>query len=242
MMTERPASCIQTPMSKKYAVDKPKRTSVEIVASPLRFPVRRIFCVGQNYADHVKEMGGDASKPDPFFFCKPADAIVASKLVIPYPTQTTDLQHEVELVIAIGAAGSNIKPEEALKHVFGYAVGCDLTRRDLQKKAKDERRPWDVSKGFDNSAPISPITPYNEPFPGDAKISLSVNNAKKQDASIDQMIWPAPDIIAFASKFWALQPGDLIFTGTPSGVGQIKSGDSVTAHIDHLTDLIFSIK
>lgn len=229
-------------MSKKYAVDKPKRVWVDIVASPLRFPVRRIFCVGQNYADHVKEMGGDAAKPDPFFFCKPADAIVANNSSIPYPSETSNLHHEIELVAAIGKGGSDIKREDALAHVFGYAVGVDLTRRDLQNKAKEERRPWDTSKGFDNAAPISAITPYNEPFPGAAYISLSVNGATKQDATLDQMIWPVPDIIAFASSLWTLQPGDLIYTGTPSGVGPIKSGDSVTGHIDHLTDLNFSVE
>jgi fumarylpyruvate hydrolase len=225
----------------KYAFPAPPQPVADIVASDDKFPVRRIFCVGQNYADHVKEMGGDATKPDPFFFCKPGDAVVASGATIPYATQTTDLQHEIELVIAIGKAGSSIARANALTHVFGYAVGCDLTRRDLQKKAKDERRPWDVSKGFDNSAPLGFVTPWQGELPGASRISLSVNGVKKQDATLDQMIWPVADIIAFASKFWTLQPGDLIFTGTPSGVGPVKSGDTITGHIDHLTDLMFKI-
>ena len=228
-------------MSKKYAVHKPKRASVAIVASEQLFPVRRIFCVGQNYADHVKEMGGDASKPAPFFFCKPADAVVANHSTIPYPSQTHNLHHEIEFVVAIGEGGSDIKRADALKHVYGYAVGVDLTRRDLQAASKEQGRPWDTAKGFDNSAPISEITPWNGEFPASSRITLSVNGAKKQSAALDQMIWPVPDVIAFLSQSFALAPGDLIFTGTPAGVGPLAKGDKVVGYVEGLTSLEFSI-
>jgi fumarylpyruvate hydrolase len=231
----------ETRMSKKFAVDKPKRPSVKIEGNPLRFPVRRIFCVGQNYADHVKEMGGDASKPAPFFFCKPADAISANTVAVPYPTQTSNLHHEVELVIAIGTGGGDIKREEALGHVYGYAVGVDLTRRDLQAAAKEKGRPWDTAKGFDHSAPISAIVPWKGELAKTKKISLTVNGAKKQEARLEEMIWPAPDIIAFLSQSFELKPGDLIFTGTPAGVGPLVRGDQVVATIEGLPMLTFAI-
>lgn len=233
-------------MPTSFVFDASPQPSVAVVATDARFPVRRIFCVGQNYADHVAEMGGDASKPAPFFFCKPADAIVNARVgdtvSIPYPTQTKNLHHEIELVVAIGKAGASISAKDALGHVFGYAVGVDLTRRDLQAAAKEKGRPWDTAKGFDNSAPIAPITRVQDyDHPTKANIWLKVNDEKRQDSDISHMIWAAPDIIAFLSQSFALKAGDLIFTGTPSGVGPIVKGDHVTGGVAGLTGIEFTI-
>jgi fumarylpyruvate hydrolase len=203
--------------------------SVAIAGTALRFPVRRIFCVGQNYAEHTREMGGDPTRQAPFFFTKPADAVVASGAVLPFPTETADLHHEVELVIALGSGGSNITVAEAAGHIFGYAVGIDLTRRDLQATAKAAGRPWDMAKGFDNSAPVGPITPGVPP--ATAAISLSVDGETRQSGNIDQMIWDVAEIIAALSRLVALATGDLIFTGTPAGVGPILRGQTVVGHM-----------
>jgi len=203
------------------------------------FPVRRIFCVGRNYAAHRAEMGGDDREP-PFFFTKPADALVPSGAAIPYPSATQNLHHEIELVIAIGVGGADIAVNDALGHVYGYAVGVDLTRRDLQAAAKAKGQPWDSAKGFDLSAPMGSIAAR----PGsDLKggLSLSVNGAPRQAAQLSDMIWSAPEIIAECSRLWRLAPGDLIFTGTPEGVGPLKPGDAVHAVIDGLPALDFRI-
>ena len=225
-----------------YAFEPVPRAAVAIQGMDARFPVRRIFCVGQNYADHVKEMGGDASKPAPFFFGKPADAVVASGAAIPFPSQTANLHHEIELVAAIGKGGAEIRREAALAHVFGYGAGVDLTRRDRQAEAKERGRPWDVAKGFDRSAPISALKPVAQSgHPEHARIWISVNGAMKQDANIDRMIWPVPDIIAFLSLSFELQPGDLIFTGTPSGVGPLKTGDAVKGGVDGIGEIEFTL-
>jgi len=193
-----------------------------VAGSADRFPVRRIYCVGLNYANHAREMGNDPKRDPPFFFSKPPDAVVASGSRLPFPVKTADLHHEVELVIALGAGGASVRSDQASALIFGYAVGIDLTRRDLQAAAKKAGRPWDMAKGFDHSAPIGPLT-LGIP-PPEAPISLSVDGQVRQSADLSDMIWKVPEIIASLSTFVALAPGDLIFTGTPSGVGPIAPG------------------
>jgi fumarylpyruvate hydrolase len=216
--------------------------SVAIVGSDQRFPVRRIFCVGRNYADHVREMGNDPKSEPPLFFSKPADAVVESGAVIAYPSNTANFHHEVELVIAIGEGGSNIDEASALSHVWGYGVGVDLTRRDRQAEAKKAGTPWDTAKGFDHSAPISALTPAS--VSGDAanaRIWIKINGETRQDANTHDMIWSLPEIIAALSNWWELKPGDLIFTGSPSGVSALNPGDVIECGIDRLAPLTFSI-
>lgn len=205
------------------------------------FPVRRIFCVGRNYAAHAREMGADPDREPPFFFTKPGDTVIASTTV-PFPTATKSLHFEMELVVAIGTGGTEITVDQALDHVFGYAAGVDLTRRDLQEEAKSLRRPWDMSKGFDQSAPIGRIVPAARiGHPTSGRITLSVDDKIRQDGDIADMIWPVPDIVAFLSRLVALQPGDLIFTGTPDGVGAVERGSTVKGSIDGVGDLVFSL-
>jgi fumarylpyruvate hydrolase len=207
--------------------------TAEIAGGAQRFPIRRIFCVGKNYADHAREMGGDPLREPPFFFSKPADAVVSGTADIAMPSRTADLHHEIELVMALGQGGANIAAQDALATVFGYAVGNDLTRRDLQADAKAGARPWDMAKGFDHSAVLSPIRPVAETgHPATARIWLSVNGALRQDGDIADMIWPVADIIAELSTYVELQPGDLIYSGTPAGVGRIGPGDLVEGGID----------
>jgi fumarylpyruvate hydrolase len=207
--------------------------TAEIAGGAQRFPVRRIFCVGKNYADNAREMGGDPLREPPFFFSKPADAVVSGTADIAMPSRTADLHHEIELVVALGRGGSNIAAQDALATVFGYAVGNDLTRRDLQADAKAGARPWDMAKGFDHSAVLSPIRPVAEiGHPTAARIWLSINGAIRQDGDIADMIWPVADIIAELSTYVGLQPGDLIYSGTPAGVGRIGPGDLVEGGID----------
>ena len=199
------------------------------VAGGGRFPVRRIYCVGRNYEEHAKEMGFTGREP-PFFFMKPADAIVnvAEGTIdeIPYPAGTSNLHYEIELVAAIGIGGANIKAADAMKHVWGYAVGLDMTRRDLQGVAKKEGRPWEIGKAFDQSAPIGPIVPAAAAGnPGNAAITLSVNGQMKQSSSTSKLIWSIAESIEHLTTYWRLEPGDLIFTGTPEGVGAVVSGD-----------------
>ena len=208
-------------------VDRP---TVAIAGSSDRFPVRRIYCVGQNYADHAREMGSDPTRQAPFFFAKPGDAVVADGSALPFPTRTADLHHEVELVVALGAGGTDIAAAAAERLIFGYAVGIDLTRRDLQAEAKKAGRPWDMAKGFDRSAPIGPITPGIPPAQG--AIALTVDGEVRQRGDLDQMIWNVAEIIATLSTFVELRGGDLIFTGTPAGVGPIRAGQVVRATID----------
>jgi fumarylpyruvate hydrolase len=204
-------------------------SSVAIAGSTTRFPVRRIFCVGQNYAEHTREMGGDPTRQAPFFFTKPADAVVDSAAELMFPSQTADLHHEVELVIALGAGGSNISVDAAPAQIFGHAVGIDLTRRDLQAVAKASGRPWDMAKGFDQSAPTGAITPGVPPAAG--AITLTIDGETRQSGNLDQMIWNVAEIISTLSRFVALAPGDLIFTGTPAGVGPILPGQTVRGTI-----------
>ena len=207
--------------------------SAEIAGDARRFPIRRIFCVGKNYADHAREMGGDPTREPPFFFSKPADAVVSGTADIAMPSRTDNLHHEIELVVALGQGGSNIAAQDALAAVFGYAVGNDLTRRDLQADAKAGGRPWDMAKGFDHSAVLSPIRPAAEiGHPSAVRIWLTINGVIRQDGDIADMIWPVADIIAELSTYVELKPGDLIYTGTPAGVGRISPGDVVEGGID----------
>lgn len=215
---------------------------VPIRDSAAVFPVRRIYCVGRNYADHVREMGGDPGRQPPFFFGKPRDAAVPGGGDIPYPPCTSNLHHEVELVVALGRGGRDIPAGEALGHVYGYAVGIDLTRRDLQARAKELGQPWETAKGFDQSAPVGPITPAaacGHPVAG--AIWLSVNGVERQRGDLAEMIWQVPEVIAHLSTFMALAPGDLIYTGTPSGVGALVAGDRVRCGIAGLGELEIAI-
>lgn len=208
-----------------------------------RFPVRRIFCIGRNYAAHVKEMGGDAKADPPVFFTKPADAVVASGASIPFPPATNDLHYEGELVVALGRGGKDIADEEEAKAlIFGYAAGCDLTRRDLQRAAKKEGNPWDAAKGFDRSAPVGEIVRAEEA--GDlsgARLQTLFNGERRQDAALADMIWSVPEIIMELSQLFELKAGDLIFTGTPAGVSLLAPGDRVEIAIGDLPKLTFSI-
>jgi fumarylpyruvate hydrolase len=203
--------------------------TIAIAHSTARFPVRRIFCVGQNYADHAREMGSDPNRQPPFFFTKPADAVVASGLTLPFPMKTANLHHEVELVVALSRGGVLVKPLDAHSMIFGYAVGIDLTRRDMQAEAKKAGRPWDMSKGFDQSAPIGPLTRGIPPSQG--AIALTIDGHVRQAGDLADLIWSVSDIIAFLSTYVVVAPGDLIFTGTPAGVGPVQRGERVRGTI-----------
>jgi fumarylpyruvate hydrolase len=200
------------------------------------FPVRRIYCVGRNYADHIREMGGD-ERELPFFFQKPADAIVANGTAVPYPSLTEDFQYEVELVLAVGTEGVNIAREQAASHIFGVAIGMDLTRRDVQVAARKAGRPWEIGKSFDHSAPCGEIVPLKGPLPRTGRIDLHVNGERKQHGDIAQMIWASDEIVSQLSQQYRLMPGDLIYTGTPAGVGAVVPGDEVCASADGVGDL-----
>ena len=211
--------------------------AVQVLGGGAVFPVRRVYCVGQNYADHVAEMGNDGREP-PVFFSKPADALVPGGGDIALPPMTENYHHEVELVIAIGLGGQDIPVDQALEHVFGYAVGFDLTRRDLQAQAKKKGQPWETGKGADQSAPISAIRPVAQgPHPDHGAIWLKVNGEGRQQGDLSQMIWSAAEIIANLSGYFRLAPGDLIFTGTPAGVSALKRGDVVEGGIDGIGEL-----
>jgi len=226
----------------EFVIAAPETPSVAVAGSAARFPVRRIFCVGRNYAAHAREMGRDPDREPPFFFLKPADAVVDNRASIPYPPETRNFHYEMELVVAIGRGGADIAPEAALDHVWGYGVGIDLTRRDLQLAAREQGRPWDWGKGFDNSAPIAPLHPVSAVgHPSAGRIWLAVGGTVKQDSDIAKLIWPVPDIISIASRSMALQPGDLIMTGTPEGVGPLERGDAVTGGIDGLGEITLHI-
>jgi len=226
----------------KFAVKPPVQVVVPVQFSEEKFPVHRIYCVGRNYADHVKEMGGDPKAEPPIFFSKPADAVVTSGADVRYPQATADLHHEVELVVALQSGGKHIPAEQAFSCVYAYGVGIDFTRRDLQAAAKNAGKPWDVAKGFDQSAPISALNPVAScGHPLDARISLRVNDEIRQDASLDSMIWSVAEIISELSNFFELQAGDLIFTGTPSGVAATNPGDHLAASIEGVADLEFNV-
>jgi fumarylpyruvate hydrolase len=216
----------------EHYVFTPALVSAVPIAGGGLFPVRRIFCVGRNYAEHVREMGGDPTREEPFFFTKPADAIVTGGADMPYPPGTADLHHEMELVVAIGTGGTDIEEAHALDHVFGYAAGLDMTRRDLQAAAKKAGRPWDMAKGFDHSAPIGDIQPAATiGHPAAGLIELKVNGAVRQSSDLAKMIWSVPETIAYLSRLVRLGPGDIIMTGTPEGVAAVKRGDRLEGHI-----------
>ena len=218
----------------QYVIDPPAVTAVPVAGGGL-FPVRRVFCVGRNYAEHTREMGGDPDREEPFFFTKPADALLINGADMPYPTKTKDLHHEMELVVAIGTGGKDIAEADALAHVYGYAAGLDMTRRDLQIAYRVKQRPWSLGKAFEQSAPIAEITKAADyDAIGPQRIALSVGGDVRQDAHLSDMVWSVPEIISHLSQFYHLVPGDLIFTGTPAGVGPVVSGDSIHGEIDGL--------
>jgi fumarylpyruvate hydrolase len=225
-------------LSTSFVVPAPPVPSVAVAGTDSRFPVHRIYCVGRNYSEHVKEMGGDPTREPPIFFTKPADAVVPSDTPVAYPPRTSNLHHEIELVVAMGRGGRDIAVSDALGHVFGYAVGNDLTRRDLQAAAKKQGGPWDAAKGFDASAPITPIRPVADiGHVASGRIWLEVNGELRQQSDIAEMIWSVPEVIAELSTYFELQPGDLIFTGTPAGVGVLLPGDLVAGGVDGVATL-----
>lgn len=224
-----------------YVFAAPAQPAVAVVGGDAAFPVHRIYCVGRNYVDHAKEMG-HTGREAPFFFMKPADAILpvaeGATGELPYPEYTQDFQHEMELVVAIGKGGSHISVDDAMQHVWGYALGLDMTRRDLQGEAKKLGRPWDTGKAFEHSAPIGPITPAAQAGDiGKAAISLQVNGVVRQASTIDMLIWNVAETIADLSKYFTLQPGDLIYSGTPAGVAAVQRGDELVGSIAGLGEL-----
>ncbi len=220
-------------MSDDFVFALPPRSSVAVAGDPRRFPVRRIFCVALNYAEHAREMGKEPGAEPPFYFSKPADAVVEDGATIPFPSLTQNLHHEIELVAALQSGGRDIAPERALDCVYGYAAGIDLTRRDMQTAARNSGKPWDFSKGFDNSAPIGALRPAAEiGHPAKGRIALSVNGSPRQQGDLSDMIWTLPQIISDISRYVALAPGDLIFTGTPSGVSAMQPGDKAEGEIE----------
>ena len=221
-----------------FVISPPETPSVAVAGTEDRFPVRRIFCVGRNYAAHAREMGKDPDREPPFFFTKPADAVVDSGETVAYPPETNDFHYEAELVVAIGRGGRDITEADALGHVWGYAVGNDLTRRDLQLAARDKGRPWDWGKAFDRSAVIGPLHPVAETgHLGTGAIRLAVNGTVKQDADLSELIWSVPEIVSILSHSIALAPGDLIMTGTPAGVGPLVPGDACVVAIEGLGEI-----
>ena len=226
----------------EFAFAAPPRSSVPIAGDSKRFPVRRIYCVGRNFREHIREMGGDEREP-PFFFQKPTDAIVRSGSSIAYPMASSNFQHEIELVLAIGRSGERIAAADAQRHVFGVAVGIDLTRRDLQLQAREAGRPWESGKSFDQSAPISAIHPLlGATLPREGRIWLAVNGAVKQDGDLREMIWRADEIVSQLSLLVSLQPGDLIYTGTPAGVGKIEPGDHIEGAVEGVDTVVLDIR
>ena len=224
--------------SPAYVFTPPACTAIPVLGQAELFPVRRVYCVGRNYAEHAREMGGDAGREPPFFFSKPADAVRVSPAEVPYPSQTRDLHHEVELVIALHSGGCNISANAALGHVFGYGVGIDLTRRDLQAAAKKAGRPWDMAKGFDASAPISSLRRADRTSPiSNQAITLTINGELRQSGLLGDMLWSVSEVIAELSRLVELKAGDLIYSGTPAGVGPVRPGDTLHARIEDVGTL-----
>ena len=221
----------------EFVIAPPSQPHVPIKGSKAVFPVHRIYCVGRNYAAHAIEMGGDPNRDPPFFFQKNADNLVLTE-TFPYPPASNDVHHEIELVVALKSGGVDIPLSRALDCVYGYAVGLDMTRRDLQGKAKDLGRPWEVGKAFESSAPCSALVPASEVgHPAEGAIWLDVNGKRRQTGDLNQMIWKVPEMISYLSGLFTLQPGDVIFSGTPSGVGAVSRGDVLHGHIDGVGDL-----
>ena len=228
-------------MSASFVIAPPPQASIPVAGDSKAFPVRRIWCVGRNYLEHIREMGNDERAP-PFFFAKHADMIVADGATIPYPPLTKDFHHEVELIVALKSGGLNIPTAQALDHVFGYGVGIDLTRRDLQQASRKKERPWEIGKSFDNSAPCGALRPAAKiGHPTKGKIWLSVNGTEKQKGDLTELIWNVPEIIAQLSEQVALAAGDIIMTGTPAGVGALAAGDKIECGIDGIGTLKVAI-
>ncbi len=219
-------------------IPPPAQPSIPVSGRAERFPVRRIFCIGRNYADHAREMGASVDKANPMFFTKPADAIVTDGADVPYPSATNDLHHEVEMVVALGAGGSNLSVDEARALVWGYGVGLDLTRRDLQAQAKAKGAPWDVAKGFDHSAPVSALVPASEATPGaGTRIVLEINGETRQEATLADMVLDVPEILSALSRLFELKAGDIVYTGTPAGVAALQRGDRFRATLEGIATL-----
>lgn len=225
-----------------YVINPPAVASVAVAGSEARFPVRRIFCVGRNYAAHAREMGRDPDREPPFFFTKPADAVVDDQQIVAYPPETNNFHYEAELVLAIGKGGVNIPEDQALDYIWGYAVGNDLTRRDLQLAAREQGRPWDWGKAFDRSAVCGPIHPVSEVGHLDqGVIRLTVNGVVKQDADLKELIWSVPEIVSILSRTMEIKAGDLVYTGTPAGVGPLVPGDVCVVEIAGLGSVTTTI-
>ena len=225
-----------------YVFQPAPPVALPVVGTQDLFPVRRVYCVGRNYAEHAREMGFDPERDPPFFFAKPADALVpvpaGATADVPYPPRTENYHHEIELVAAIGRHGADIEPAQALRHVWGYAVGLNMTRRDLQLALRDKGRPWELGKAFDASAPIGPLTPAAQaPDIARAAIWLEVNGEARQKSSLGHLIWSVAETVAYLSQYFTLEPGDLIYTGTPEGVGRVQRGDRLRGGIDGLGEL-----
>ena len=226
-----------------YLFEPPPPVSVEISGTDVRFPVNRIFCVGRNYAAHVREMGFDPGREEPCYFTKASRCIAASGSEIPYPPATENFHHEIELVVAIGKAGFELAADESLSVVYGYACGLDMTRRDLQVASRGSKGPWDIGKDFENSAVIGPIRPADEiGHPAEGRIQLSVNGELRQDSDLDQLIWSVPEIVSHLSRYYRLEPGDLVYTGTPDGVGPVGPGDRIAGSIAGVGEIALAIR
>jgi fumarylpyruvate hydrolase len=226
-----------------YVIDIGPLPSLAVEGSDARFPVGRIYCVGRNYAEHAREMGHDPDREPPFFFMKAANSVVPTGATLSFPVGTKDVHHEIELVAAIGKGGKNIPVEKALEHVWGYAVGLDMTRRDIQGEAKKMGRPWEMGKSFDESAPMSALLPASKiGHPAKGAIWLKVNGQVKQQGDLAMQIWSLPEQINYLSNLITLQPGDLIFSGTPAGVGPVKAGDKLEGHVDGVGELVVNYR
>jgi fumarylpyruvate hydrolase len=227
----------------RYVISPPTTPTVPVEGRDALFPVCRVFCVGRNYAEHAVEMGHDPEREPPFFFMKPAGAVVPTGSTLPFPSATEELHHEIELVVAVERGGERVASDDALSCVFGYAVGLDMTRRDLQAQAKRAGRPWDMAKGFDRSAPVSSIRPASAiGHPGEGAIYLRINGELRQEGDLSQQIWKVPETIAYLSTLVELQAGDLIMTGTPKGVGRVEPGDHLEGHIDGVGELTITYR
>lgn len=219
----------------RYLIDPPAIPSLPVIGREERFPIRRVFCIGRNYAEHAREMGATVDASAPMFFCKPADAVVTDGADVPYPQATTDLHHEVEMVVALKAGGRDLNATQAAEAIFGYGVGLDLTRRDLQAIAKAKSHPWDVAKAFDHSAPVSALRLASDVIPNaDTRITLHVNDSLRQQGQLKEMVHGVTDIIVALSTLFELKPGDLIFTGTPAGVAALQRGDRFRAELENI--------
>ena len=228
-------------VNQSYVITPPKQATIAVAGTDKVFPVRRIWCVGRNYEEHIREMGHDVRDP-PFFFAKPADAIVPDGATVPYPSLTKDMHHEVELVVALKSGGRNIKLDRALDCIYGYGVGIDLTRRDLQIASRDMKRPWEVGKAFDASAPCGPLQPASKiGHPSKGRIALKANGKVRQDGDLAQMIWNVPEVIVKLSEMVELAAGDIIMTGTPAGVSQLHPGDKLECGVDGVGTLKVNI-